>query len=103
MPTMTARGVGMERAATAATKAPARIWPSTPTFTTPARSESTPPSVAKMRAGAASRVEKRSASRISSTGHLGRGGMGAAPLQEREPHHAARDEEQGQALDELRE
>src|SRR3954452_12571425 len=99
MPTTTPRGVGMDRAATAATKAPARICPSTPTFTTPARSESTPPRAAKMSAGAASRVENRSASRISSTGHLGGGGWGAAFAQQREPHQAARDEEQRQALD----
>src|SRR5690349_8455283 len=110
MPTSTPIGVGMERAATAAQKAPARIIPSTPTLTTPERSHSVAPRVAKTSAGKYSSVEDSSASNTSSTWHLrtrsGRrlgGRLGRAPrlAQQGEPHLPARDEEQGQALDEL--
>src|SRR5690349_10896134 len=110
MPISTPRGVGMERAATAAQNAPARIIPSMPTFTTPERSESTPPSAAKTSAGQYSRVEERRASRISSTGHLrarlglllgSRGRRHLTSAHQGEPHQPARHEEQGEALDEL--
>jgi uncharacterized protein YndB with AHSA1/START domain len=50
--TPTASGVGRASAATAATKAPVRMSPSTCRLTTPARSERVAPSAAKTRAGA---------------------------------------------------
>src|SRR5687767_4442757 len=80
IPARTPTGVGTLSAATAAAKAPTRIIPSIPTFTTPDRSDSTAPSAAKISAGANSSVEKRSASTSSSTRHLrgGGGGGGAA-------------------------
>src|SRR4051812_33119053 len=72
-------------------------------FTTPARSDRTAASAAKINAGAYSSVEKRSASRSSDTRRLGRRGRPAPASEQRGPEQARRDDQQRQPLDELRE